>query len=102
MKKLNFYMHDGDVECDTLYIGVSEEYEFYGDFILRVDDPNTLTDYEESIANAVDPKVEEVLEAELAEIRRIIADPSTPWEPLDEEDEEYIHDCMQMWGIIDG
>ena len=37
--------------------------------------------------------------AELAEIRRIIADPSTPWEPLNEEDAEYIRDCLHEWGV---
>ena len=65
-----------------------------------MDWPITLNDYEDGIGQSTDSKMEETLEAELVTIKQIIADPSTCWEPLDEEDEEYIHDTMKAWGLI--
>ena len=35
----------------------------------------------------------------IAEISRIISDPATPWEALSDEDEAYISDTLEAWGI---
>lgn len=32
-------------------------------------------------------------------INELLADPSTPWEPLEEEDTQYIGDTLDAWGI---
>ena len=97
MKKYSFYEKEDDAEASTLYTDIPE---LEGGFILRTDFPETLYDFEgfESTPGATAEQIE-TNEAELAEIRRIIADPGTPWEPLDEEDEEYIRDCLHERGV---
>lgn len=32
-------------------------------------------------------------------INELLADPNTPWEPLEEEDTQYIRDTLDAWGI---
>lgn len=98
MKKYSFYYREDDTEASTLYTDIPE---LEGGFILRTDFPETLNDFEsfESSTPGVTAEQIEANEAELAEIRRIIADPSTPWEPLNEEDEEYIRDRLHEWGV---
>lgn len=39
-------------------------------------------------------------EQEIAEVNAILDDPSTAWEPLEAEDEEYIRDVLEAWGIL--
>ena len=98
MKRISYYEKEDDAEAVTLYTGVPY---IDGGFILRRDYPVTLHDYEyfECDTPHVTEEQIEANEAELAEIRRIIADPSTPWEPLDEEDEEYIRYYLNAWGV---
>lgn len=98
MKKITFYDREDDVETTTLYTGISE---IDGGFILRRDYPVTLHDYEyfECDTPHVTEEQLEANEAELAEIQSMIADPSTPWEPLSEEDEEYIRYYLNAWGV---
>lgn len=98
MKKISYYEKEDDAEAVTLYTGVPY---IDGGFILRRDYPVTLHDYEyfECDTPHVTEEQLEANEAELAEIQSMIADPSTPWEPLDEEDEEYIHDFLHECGI---
>lgn len=97
MKKYSFYYREDDAEASTLYTDIPE---LEGGFILRTDFPETLYDFEsfESTPGVTDEQIA-ANEAELAEIRRIIADPGTPWEPLNEEDAEYIRDCLHEWGV---
>ena len=96
MKKFNYYRED-DAEASTLYTDIPE---LEGGFILRTDFPETLYDFEsfESTPGVTDEQIA-ANEAELAGIRRIIADPGTPWEPLNEEDAEYIRDCLHERGV---
>lgn len=98
MKKITFYDREDDVETTALYTGISE---IDGGFILRRDYPETLYDFESFESTAPDATAEQIEanEAELAEIKQIIADPSTPWEPLSEEDEEYIRYYLNAWGV---
>ena len=98
MKKISYYEKEDDAEAVTLYTGISE---IDGGFILRRDYPETLYDFESFESTAPDATAEQIEanEAELAEIQSMIADPSTPWEPLDEEDEEYIRDFLHECGI---
>lgn len=74
-----------DVEANPLYIGVEE---IDGEFLLATNgDPLTLTGLEDADC-----------EAEIEDINRIIADPATPWEECDEEDEEYVRGWLEAWG----
>lgn len=98
MKKYSFYRREDDAEASTLYTDIPE---LEGGFILRRDYPETLYDFESFESSTPGATAEQIAEneAELAFILRTIADPSTPWEPLNEEDAEYIRDCLHEWGV---
>lgn len=67
--------------------------DVYGEFVLETEgDPVTLNDLEES---ASDADCKALIEA----IRSVIADPGTYWEPCSKEDEQYISDWLDIWGI---
>lgn len=85
MKKFNYYYREDDVEASTLYTGIPE---LEGGFIVRTDFPETLHDFE-SFESTTPGATDE----------QLVADPGTPWEPLGEEDEEYIRDCLHEWGF---
>ena len=77
--------HDGN-EMFALYVGVKP---VYGEYILETSGNATcLNELEEAGAS-------ELIES----INAIIANPDTPWEGLDANDEQYISDSLEAWGI---
>lgn len=83
MKKTLF---ETGIECHYLYYGVSG---VYGDFVLETGgEPTCLNELEDAGAD-------ELIEA----INNVISNPNTYWEPCEEEDEEYISDTLEAWGI---
>ena len=90
MKKTLF--ESSEVGGCYLYVGIEP---VYGEFILETGgDPITLNDLEEGSADGIS-ECEKLIET----INNIIANPNTYWEPCDEEDEEYIQDNLEAWGI---
>ena len=84
MKKTYFYNEDTS-ERFALYVGIDR---VYGGWIKETGgDPITLNDLEEIGS-----------EEEIEAINATIADPSTPWESLTDEDEEYVNDYLVAWG----
>lgn len=74
---------------NTLYTGISR---IYGGWLLTTEgDPTTLNELEDANNDATDQ--------EIAEINEILADPSTVWEEVNEEDAEYINGWLDTWGI---
>ena len=74
---------------NTLYTEISA---IYGGWLLTTDgDPTTLNELEDANNDAADQ--------EIAEINAILADPSTVWEEVNEEDAEYINGWLDTWGI---
>lgn len=83
--EIETYRYDGS-EAYALYVGIDA---VYGGWILETGgDPTCLNELEQAAA-----------EAEITAINEIIADPTTPWEDLSEEDLEYIQDTLESWGI---
>lgn len=67
----------------------------YGGFILETGgDPITLNDLEEGVADGI-TECEKLIET----INNIVANPNTYWEPCDDDDEEYVSDYINAWGI---
>lgn len=83
MKKT--YINNGE-NTYKLYINVEG---LYGEWMLETEgQPETLSALEDAEAAE-----------KIAEIEAIIADPVTPWEECDEDDEEYINEWLSIWGI---
>lgn len=82
----------------TLYAGISA---IYGGWLADVDGGETLDDLEEELANADREDYRRAAEEDIGFINDLIADPSTPWEPLNERDEEYISEMLEAWGIAE-
>lgn len=73
-------------ESFKLFFGISS---VYGEFILETaGDPTCLNELE-------DAKSDDLIET----INSIIDNSNTHWESCDDEDEEYISDCLCAWGI---
>lgn len=73
-------------ESFNLFFGISS---VYGEFILETGgDPTCLNELE-------DTGCEELIET----INNIIADPNTYWEQCDEDDDQYIEEWLEIWGI---
>ena len=88
MKKTLF--GNSEMGNNYLYAGIEE---VYGEFVLETEgDPVTLNDLEEGAADT-DCKI--LIET----IQSVIADPDTCWEPCSKEDERYISDWLDIWGI---
>ena len=88
MKKTLF--GNSEMGNNYLYAGVED---VYGEFVLETGgDPVTLNDLEEG---AADTDCKALIET----IRSVIADPDTCWEPCSKEDERYISDWLDIWGI---
>ena len=88
MKKTLF--ENSETGSHYLYAGAEE---VYGEFVLETEgDPVTLNDLEEGAADT-DCKI--LIET----IQGVIADPDTCWEPCSKEDERYISDWLDIWGI---
>lgn len=86
MKKTYIY---GE-EKQTLYYGIAS---VYGEFILTTNgDPTCLNELEDTN--------NESCNALITGIQEIISDPSTCWEPCNEEDEEYIVETLRAWGLM--
>ena len=97
MKKTYFY-NENTSEWLALYVGIDR---VYGGWIEETGgDPITLNDLEDALSQAPDEDTEDAIQKELAFVNATLADPSTPWEPLEPEDEEYIHDTLVAWGIL--
>lgn len=76
---------DGN-EQFSLYTGIDS---VYGGWILTNEgDPWSLNVLE-------DANDDEMIRS----INELLADPSTPWESLEEEDTQYISDTLDAWGI---
>ena len=74
----------------NLYSGIDA---VYGGWLLETEgEPLTLNDLE-------DANDDEGLEL-IAKINEIIADPNTSWEPLTEEDEEYVSGILEAWRLV--
>ena len=81
-------------ECGNFYLYVGIE-AVYGEFILETGgNPITLNDLEEDVADGI-AECGKLIET----INNVIADPNTYWEPCDEDDEEYVSDWLNAWGI---
>lgn len=73
----------------TLYADVDA---VYGGWMLTTDgEPVTLNALEDEGDSG---------EREIEEVNAILGDLSTVWELLEPEDEEYIHDTLEAWGIL--
>lgn len=80
------------VENHYLYIGIDK---LYGEFILETcGNPITLNDLEEGVTDGI-AACGKLIET----INNVIADPNTYWKPCDEEDEKYVSDYIETWGI---
>ena len=72
-----------------LYVGIEQ---IEGNWLLETNgNPITIVDLEEEL--------DEECEANIESIQHIISDPTTPWEPCDEEDEAYVSEWLSIWGI---
>lgn len=80
----------------SLYTGISA---IYGGWLADIDGGETLNDLEEELANTDREDYRRAAEEEMAFINDLIADPSTPWEPLNARDEEYIAEMLEAWGL---
>ncbi|MDY5986573.1 MAG: hypothetical protein SPJ81_06380 [Lachnoclostridium sp.] len=70
----------------NLYVAVDA---IYGEFILETEgDPTCLNELEDSDCS-------DLIDA----INSIINDPATPWEVCNKDDEQYISECLNIWGI---
>lgn len=73
-------------ESFNLFFGISS---IYGEFILETaGDPTCLNELEDSDCYAL-----------IDSIDSIINDPSTPWEVCNKDDEQYISEWLNIWGI---
>lgn len=98
MKKVYVqFSGDGNIILDrfdgnqkfTLYVGIEQ---IEGNWLLETNGyPITIVDLEEDL--------DEECEAKIESIQHIISDPTTPWEPCDEEDEAYVSEWLSIWGI---
>lgn len=70
----------------ALYTGIES---VYGGYLLETNGGATCLNELEDAEDA----------ALIDQINEIIADPATPWEPLEEEDAQYIRDTLDAWGI---
>lgn len=69
-----------------LYVGIDN---IYGEFMLETEgDPTCLNELE-------DAGCEELIET----INNVIADPNTYWESCDDDDDQYIAEWLEIWGI---
>lgn len=69
-----------------LYVGIDN---IYGEFMLETGgDPTCLNELE-------DAGCEELIET----INNVIADPNTYWESCDDDDDQYIAEWLEIWGI---
>ena len=99
MKKVYIqFTDDGQIILDrfdgnekfALYIGIEQ---IDGNWLLQTGgNPTTLVDLEDEQDEDCDVRIEA--------IRDIISDPTTPWEPCDEDDESYITEWLGIWGCI--
>lgn len=94
MKKTYVQYTDNTVELSrrdgsemfALYIGVKP---VYGEYILETSGNATcMNGLEEADASEL-----------IDSINAIIANPDTPWEALDANDEQYVADTLKAWGI---
>lgn len=70
----------------ALYTGIES---VYGGYLLETNGGATcLNELEDAEDTAL-----------IDQINAVIADPTTPWEPLEEEDTQYIRDTLDAWGI---
>lgn len=98
MKKVYVqFSDDGNIILDrfdgnqnfALYVGIEQ---IEGNWLLETNGgPITIVDMEEDWYEECEAKIESIQE--------IITDPSTPWEPCDEEDEAYVSEWLSIWGI---
>ena len=73
-------------ELFNLYFGISS---VYGEFILETaGDPTCLNELEDAGVDAL-----------IDSVNSVISNPNTYWEPCNEDDEEYVSDCLEAWGI---
>lgn len=70
----------------ALYNGIAS---VYGGYILETNGGATCLNELEDVEDA----------ALIDQIATVIADPTTPWESLEEEDTQYIRDTLGIWGI---
>lgn len=85
------YRNDGS-EAYALYVGIDA---VYGGWIMETGgDPTCLNELEEAVSNGIN-----TAEAEINAINEIIANPSTSWESLNFEDQEYIRFTLKSWGL---
>ena len=81
MKKITLC---NEIEKETLYVGIDA---IHGGWLLTTGgDPTCLNELEDCQADD-----------EIERINAIIGDPSTPWEPCDQEDEAYIREWLEIF-----
>lgn len=70
----------------ALYTGIES---VYGGYILETNGgPTCLNELEDAEDTTL-----------IDQINAVTSDPSTPWEPLEEENTQYISDTLDAWGI---
>lgn len=83
MKKTYFTINE---ERFALYTGIES---VYGGYILETNGgPTCLNELEDAEDTTL-----------IDQINAVTSDPSTPWEPLEEENTQYISDTLDAWGI---
>lgn len=79
-------------EAYALYVRINA---VYGGWIMETGgNPTCLNELEEAASDG-----NESAETLINSINELIADPTTLWEDLSEEDQEYILDTLESWGL---